>query len=95
MLIRLHNVSDQSVREKEIDVKKDETENSAISRCYPVVTLGKQPFGTSHWAGTWNGFPAVSLAYFGGATLFYFDQEWKGIKFPGLAALHEFLGLCG
>jgi hypothetical protein len=30
---RRHNVSDQPVREKEIDVKKDETENSVASRC--------------------------------------------------------------
>jgi len=51
--------------------------------------LGEQPFGTSHWAGTWNGFPAISLSYYGGATLFYFDGEWKKKPFESLQELHK------
>jgi len=58
-----------------------------------TVTLGEQPFGTSHWAGKWNGFPALSLSYYGGATLFYFDGEWKKKKFRDLAALHDEIGV--
>ena len=58
-----------------------------------AVTLGEQPFGTSHWAGTWNGFPAVSLSHYGGATLFYFAQQWKKIAFRSLAQLHEVIGV--
>jgi hypothetical protein len=56
-------------------------------------TLGEQPFGTSHWAGTWKGFPALSLSYCGGATLFYFDGEWKKKVFGNLAELHEAIGV--
>ena len=65
------------------------------NQLHAVVTIGEQPLGTSHWAGTWNGFPAVSLGYHGGATLLYFDSEWKKSSFPSLAKLHEFLGVQG
>lgn len=58
-----------------------------------TVTLGEQPFGTSHWAGTWNGFPAISLSYYGGATLLYFDGEWKKRRFNSLSELHESIGV--
>ena len=58
-----------------------------------VVTCGKQPFGTSHWAGTYKGYPAVTLSYFSGADLFYFDTEWKSIHFRSLADCHESLGI--
>lgn len=59
----------------------------------PVVTTSKvEPLGTSHWAGTYNGCPALSLGYYGGATLFYFqDKDWHKIRFESLSELHKFL----
>lgn len=60
---------------------------------HEVTTSKQSPFGTSHWAGTWNGHPAISLGFHGGATLFYFDNDWQKRSFANLAALHEFLGL--
>jgi hypothetical protein len=35
--ISTHNAGDQPVREKEIDVKKDEIENSVASHCYAMI----------------------------------------------------------
>ena len=58
-----------------------------------TATLGEQPFGTSHWAGIWNGFPALSLSHYGGATLFYFDGQWKKKNFEDLAKLHDAIGV--
>lgn len=59
----------------------------------PATTLGEQPFGTTHWAGTWNGFPAMTLSHRDGATLFYFDGGWKKKQFEGLAALQKIVGV--
>ena len=58
-----------------------------------AIALGEKPYGTTHWAGTWNGHPALALAYWGGATLFYFDKEWKEIPFSNLADLYDELGV--
>lgn len=58
-----------------------------------AVTCGAQPLGTSRWAGMWNGFPAVALSYHGGATLLYFDKEWKKVAFPSFAELCDSLDI--
>lgn len=55
---------------------------------------GERPFGTSHWAGVWNGCPAITLSYYRGASLFYFkDGEWKKQTFDNLSDCHQSLGI--
>lgn len=58
-----------------------------------VVTCGKKPFGTIHWAGIYKGFPAIMLSWYGGVDLFYFDHEWKNIRFTSLADCRKWLGI--
>ena len=59
------------------------------------VKCGDQPFGTSHWAGTYRGLPAITLSYYGGAVLFVFcEGMWvKLCGFSSLAECHERLGI--
>lgn len=50
-----------------------------------------KPIGVIHWAGVWNGFPAIALSYYGGAKLWYFDGEWKYRRFDDLVSLKDFI----
>lgn len=70
-----------------------EPNGTVFSSMDSVVTCGEHPFGTSHWAGTYNGFPAIVLSWFGGASLFYFDKEWTSIQFRSLADCYKSLGI--
>jgi len=56
-------------------------------RAYPM-------FGTTRWCGTINGMPAITLSYWSGATVCWFDEMWyKSAPFTSLRALHERLGI--
>jgi len=51
-------------------------------------------FGTTRWCGTINGMPALTLSYWSGATVYWFDGKWrKSISFPSLRVLHQRLGI--
>jgi hypothetical protein len=58
-------------------------------RARPVDRL----FGTTGWAGTINGMPSLTLCYYGGATLVWFDSRWMQASFGSLRELHETLGI--
>jgi len=51
-------------------------------------------FGIINWCGTINGMPALTASFWYGATVYWFDGEWrKSTSFPSLRALHERLGI--
>jgi hypothetical protein len=60
-----------------------------------IVKQGNCMYGTSHWYGTINGWPAVATAWWGGAAMWVFDGEWKKLagNFDGLAKLYEYFGI--
>jgi len=51
-------------------------------------------FGTSGWAGTVNGMPALVLSYYGGARLAWYDGRWMQSKpFWGVTEIYDTLGI--
>jgi hypothetical protein len=58
------------------------------------VRAGLQPFGITNWAGTYNGYPALTLSWWSGAAMFYFkDGKWEARNFKSYAECVEVLGL--
>ncbi len=58
------------------------------------VRAGLQPFGATNWAGTYNGYPALTLSWWSGAALFYFkDGTWQARNFKNFAECVDMLGL--
>lgn len=56
--------------------------------------LGERPFGTAHWSGLYNDFPAFLLSWYGGAAIHYFNGfTWKQKTFNNLADAYEKLGI--
>jgi len=54
----------------------------------------KRMCGTAGWCGRVNGKPALTLSYYGGATLWVYDGEWNDvIRENGLNRLHEIMGI--
>lgn len=52
------------------------------------------PIGTARWCGTVDGYPAMALSYYGGASLWtFYDQKWHRRKFESYAQIMEFLGV--
>ena len=53
-----------------------------------------QPGGVSHWAGMFEGVPAIALSFWGGASLMMFvDGRWTKRKYKSLAELFEQTGI--
>ena len=53
-----------------------------------------KPLGTSHWCGTFNNCPAILLGYYGGASIFYFqNNKWNKEQFNSLSEAYTKLGL--
>ena len=71
-----------------ITVSDFEDIQKAGMRAYPM-------FGTTRWCGTINGMPAITLSYWSGATVCWFDDGvwYKSTSFRSLRALHDRLGV--